>query len=217
MQLITITYNAVWLITVAVIGGALFSEFGGYVWHRWVAHLGLLRWLPNDFLRRRHFDHHESKDKYPPGQLRSARYQESCEITFHFLAIVLLPIIAFLIWMQFIGWLSAIALILGALLYGILVQGTLHTWYHLEDSTLKKSWLLQPRWVWKLFCWLRDCHDVHHFLRRNYFILIPLPDLIFGTFAAKTNYMNENVKGQNLFPDFDKNLVSSCQKPVFRR
>lgn len=199
-----------------LIGGSLFAEFSGYVWHRWVAHLGILWWLPNDFLRRRHFDHHESIDKYPPGQMRSMIYRESCEITFNFLAAILLPLVTFFIWIGWIHWISGITILIGAAAYGIAVQGTLHTWYHLEDTVLKRHWILKTKLTWEFFQWLRDCHEIHHEVRANYFILNPAPDYIFGTLLTRNTIQPQRSK-QNLFPLFKPKLSSSCLKPVFRK
>ncbi len=206
--------DVLWLLGVAVIGGSQLAEFGGYVWHRWVAHQGIFRVLPNDFLRRRHVDHHESPDKYPPHRLRRAVYQESCEVTFHFLALVILPIVAGLAGIGFITWQEVGALAAGSILYGTLVQGTLHNWYHLEASTLQKHRLLRHRLVWEAFQWLRRCHDIHHLVPANYFILNPLPDLLFGT--LRTRGVNSSER-RELFEKFDRGLTSSCKQPLFRR
>ena len=202
------------LVFIAVIGGSLLAEFSGYVWHRWVAHLGILSWLPNDFLRRRHFDHHESKDKYPPGQLRGMIYRESCEITFNFLAVILLPLIVFTMWAGWIPWSKGISLLIGATAYGIVVQGTLHSWYHLEDVVLRKHLILRVNLMWNLFQWLRDCHEIHHEVHANYFILNPAPDLIFGTLRTRKGIAKK--LRQNLFPAFNSKLSSSCGKSIFR-
>lgn len=206
-----------WLILTAIVGGPILSEFGGYVWHRWVAHLGVLRWLPADFMRRRHYDHHESADKYPPDQLRSVVYRESCEVTFHFLAGVLVPLIGLSVWMKWLSLATAIALLAGAAAYGILVQGNLHTSYHLEDATLQKLRIFQWHWVRRLHKWLRDCHDIHHFLNANYFILIPLFEWIFGTLVTRRKLEQEGTPlvKEDLFSRF-KSLSSSCGKPLFR-
>ncbi|PIR42092.1 MAG: hypothetical protein COV30_00100 [Candidatus Yanofskybacteria bacterium CG10_big_fil_rev_8_21_14_0_10_37_15] len=206
------------LFLTAVFGGSLLAEFSGYIWHRWAAHLGILRFLPNDFLRRRHFDHHESPDKYPSQEnLRSSVYRDSCENTFYFLASIIVPVVGFLVLIGFMSLKYGIALILGAGIYGIVLQTTLHTLYHLEDSVLKKIRIFQTERAWKLFVWLRDCHDVHHLVRGNYFIFNPLPDIIFRTLRTKKSVSGKEEIKQDLFPNFRKELAGSCGDPVFKR
>lgn len=200
-----------WLMGVFLLGTQL-AEFSGYFWHRRVCHLGLLHWLPNDFLRRRHAGHHE--EKYPPGgNLQTQSYLDSCEIAFKILGTVITVILLVAL---LVGWISItnlIVLYLGTYFYAQYVMNPLHKLYHLTDDQVRQYKVFQYNVAWKLFCWLRTCHDKHHFANCNYFILNPLPDILFGTFVSS----NKTASVEDIFPGFDPLLISDCEKRVFRK
>ncbi|MBI2673274.1 sterol desaturase family protein [Candidatus Woesearchaeota archaeon] len=195
------------IIMLGIFIGPLLSEFFGYIWHRWACHLGAFRFLPKDVLRRRHYDHHEKK--YTIDKLRTKEYIESCEIAFHPLGFLILLIMLTLVLMGLLNWVSFISIISGSVLYGFFVQGPLHTSYHIKYNILRKKLILRFKLIRKIYLWLRKCHDIHHKLNANYFILIPI-DALFGTLVLNSS----KKKKEDIFPGFDARLSSSCGKPL---
>lgn len=191
--------------------GTQLSEFSGYFWHRWICHLGLLRWLLHDFLRRRHYSHHV--EKYPPEKsFQSRTYLDSCEIAFKVLGVII-TIILITIFLR--GWINIIDLVvmyLGMYIYARYFMGNVHELYHLTDDQVKKYKIFQQHLIWKIFCWLRKYHDKHHLKNCNYCILNPLPDFIFRTYVSP----NTNVVVEDIFPHFNS-TSSECGKRVFRK
>lgn len=196
-----------------LLAGAVLAEGAGYAWHRWACHAGIFRRLANDFLRRRHFDHHIHQ--YAPSRTRSESYLESCEVAFKVLGVVIVALLASL---AAIGWLAvptAATLLAGAVIYSALALSKLHGLYHLEDRSVRRLRLFRWRPAWRLFRWLRDFHQIHHEANANFSILIPLFDLIGGTYVAPSERRGRLT--EDLFPGFDPGLSSSCGDPLVRR
>lgn len=193
-----------------LLAGALVTEGAGYLWHRWVCHTGILRFLLADVLRRRHFDHHVNK--YPIAGLRHDRYSESCDIAFQVLGVGLVVI---LVASAVVGWIRlyvAITLLLS--LFGHAYLGTkLHALYHVSDRSACSSPIFKWRLVWSAFSWLRDFHDVHHVANANYSLVFPLFDLVGGTYISPRKL--SRLQAENLFPQFDSQLSGSCEKSLF--
>lgn len=192
------------------IAGPLLAEFSFYCWHRWIAHIGILRWLPRDFLRSRHYHHHW--DQYPRHQLRTAEYNTACDITFHILYVVMIVLLIVGLTTGLISFGGLAPLFLGATAFGLL-QSFIHDTFHIKYIELKKNWrwIFQFQWFRKYYIWLRKCHDVHHITNANYFILIPV-DWFFGTLVTKAPPQMDD-----MFPGFDPKLDSTCGQPLFRR
>jgi sterol desaturase/sphingolipid hydroxylase (fatty acid hydroxylase superfamily) len=190
----------VWLIVI----GALMAEGAGYVWHRYACHVGTFRFLPHDLLRRRHFDHHMRK--YPSRKnMRSGVYLESCEIAFKFLAAIILALAGALLVARLVPVWKAAVLLASATLYAHLVIGNLHSLYHVEDSALEN---------YSAFRWLRDFHEVHHLVNANYSILLPIFDILGGSYVSPSKL--SELRGENLFPGFKPSNSSSCGDSLLR-
>lgn len=193
------------------LGGTQLAEFSGYFWHRWVCHLGLLKWLPHDFLRRRHYSHH--MEKYPPEKsLQSSSYLNSCEIAFKVLGVIMTIILITIFLSGWINIINLVVLYLGMYIYAKYIMGPIHELYHLTDDQVKKYKIFQYYLTWKIFCWLRRFHDKHHLRNCNYSILNPLPDIIFGTYISP----NANIVVEDIFPNFNS-TSSECGKRVLRK
>lgn len=195
-----------------VLVGILMAEGLGYAWHRWVAHIGVFRRVLNDFLRRRHWDHHI--EKYPPYKRPRFRdYIESCEITFRVMGAVVLLVLLAMVPLGILSWWEFGVLGVTAGAYGLFVLGGLHTLYHLEDSVVRSFRLWKPEFMWRIFCWLRDYHDVHHVVNGNYVILLPIFDIIFGSYVSPKKF--KELKAESLFPNF-RGTGSSCGESIFK-
>ncbi|MDP3963752.1 MAG: sterol desaturase family protein [bacterium] len=190
------------------IAAPLMGELSGYMWHRWAAHRGVFRWLPNDFLRRRHYYHHI--EQYPLKNLRTARYVQVCERAFHPLGILVIISLFALYYTSFISLLTFFLLTGGGILYAILLD-YVHASYHIELEVLKKHWFFRFTVVERTYLWLRRCHDLHHLVQANYFILIPV-DYIFGTLVT-----SGTLKKEDIFPGFNPVLSSTCGSPLIGR
>ena len=189
--------------------GPLVAEFSGYLWHRFISHVGILSWLPNDFLRRRHFHHHE---EYPINKIRDIDYVKSCDSTFNMAGFITYLIVFSLVLLKVITLLSFLLVIISGTLFGFLIS-IVHDSYHVKYLELKKHWrwLFKFQWFRKYYVWARRCHDMHHIVNANYFIIIPV-DWFFGTLVTKKPEAHDE-----LFPRFDPALISSCKKPMIRR
>ncbi len=198
-----------------VICGAFLVEVLGSRWHQLVSHLGILRGIANDFCRRRHHDHHL---KYGVTSLLSRTYQKSCEVTYHPMGVLIIVVLVCLVLTGVMSWHGAVAIFSGALLYGIGGLGTLHDLYHIKASELRKFRLFQNRYVWKIYRWLRDYHLIHHHANKNFAILFPLIDLIWGSYVSPTQlpqYRKDLTKREELFPGFNPRLSSTCGESLF--
>lgn len=196
---------------VFIIVGALVTETAGYAWHRWLCHAGALHRLSADIFRRRHFDHHMSK--YAAPAARRDTYSQSCDIAFQVLGVIL---VASMIVAAVFDWFrvpTAAGLASGVVGYG-LVGSRLHALYHLTDRSAQKFWMLKARCVWVVFTWLRDFHDIHHVVNANYSLALPILDWIAGTYVSPKKL--PELRTENLFPDFDPALRSSCDQSLFR-
>ncbi len=185
-----------------VLCGALLAEGAGYWWHRFASHVGVFRHFHYDLLRRRHFDHHIHR--YPKKRLSSKSYLESCEISFQFLAVIIIVIIAVLVTTKFLSILTAAVILGSGIAYGVLILGKLHSHYHLENGPLEK---------FAVFRWLRDFHHVHHLVNANYTILLPIFDILGRSYVSPKRL--PDLKAENQFPRFDASLSSSCGESLF--
>jgi sterol desaturase/sphingolipid hydroxylase (fatty acid hydroxylase superfamily) len=197
-------------LTALLIGGALVTEGTGYLWHRWACHTGVFRLCFKDLLRRRHFDHHTNK--YAGAGLRHDTYYQSCDIAFRVLGVSLVAFVITLATIDLIGLDAATALLLGIFTHAFL--GTkLHALYHVSDRSARCFPILKWDQAWRAFSWLREFHDVHHVVNANYSLVLPLFDLIGGTYISPKKI--PRLQAENLFPRFDSELSSSCEKPLF--
>lgn len=206
---------AIWSLAL-VFSGALLAETSGYVWHLWVCHLGIFRKLLNDNLRRRHFDHHMYK--YHIRRLESQTYDGSCEVAFHFLGVGIIVCFMVLVLLGVLSWPVFLLIMSGALFYSIFGLGGMHKLYHLDEATVQKMWLFQWQFIWRKYVWLRDYHLIHHFVNRNYAILLPFLDKLGGTYLSPSELpqLQRHVKIRgDLFPGFDSRLSRTCGDPLF--
>ena len=191
--------------------GALLAEGAGYVWHRCACHVGVFRRVFNDFFRRRHFDHH--MHKYGVKRLHSQIYEQSCEVAFHPMGIGIILVLVSLALSGLITWLVFAAILSGALVYGVYGLGGMHTLYHLDDEVVRRMWLFRTQPMWRMYVWLRDYHLVHHFVNKNFAILLPIFDILGRSYASPSKLPVlelERGRRENLFPRFDARLSSSC-------
>lgn len=184
--------------------GIFLAEFLGYFQHRFVGHVGILRFLKNDIFRARHFHHHHVA--YPKKSLLSKSYQASCDIVFHPLGVVVIAILGICTYVGYVSLSHSLSLLFGALLYAILIIDTLHSLHHLDIKIAHKHLLVNVVGV-KRFLYLRELHNFHHKYNCNYTILMWWIDWIFGTYKDTET---ENEKQQNLFPKFSPKNVRSC-------
>lgn len=152
-------------------------------------------------------------DQYKRSALRTSDYVESCELAFKTLGLVLVAVLVAFAIFDWVRWFDVLTIMGGAALYGGSAIVWLHTQYHLKDSVLKRKRVFKSKTAWRLFLWLRKCHDAHHIANVNFFILNPLPDILFGTFVPASKV--DNLEAEDLFPSFDPKLSSSCGTPVF--
>lgn len=195
--------------------GVVIAEGVGYLWHRWACHMGIFRKILKDILRRRHFDHHI---RYNAKRLCSKRYERSCEIAFHVLGFVVIPTLAIFAFMGWISYIASTGMICGALVFGKCILDGLNTLYHLDEDVVCNMRLFRYKPIWRVYLWLRDYHHIHHIARKNFGILFPIWDIIGGTYVSPSKLpelIKDRRKRENLFPDFDARLSSSCGKPLF--
>jgi sterol desaturase/sphingolipid hydroxylase (fatty acid hydroxylase superfamily) len=139
-------------------------------------------------------------------------YFQSCDIAFQVLVIILF---ALTIAATASGWIrpaAAITLFCGILMHGFF-GSKLHALYHVSDRSARRLSILKSRRVWKVFSWLREFHEVHHVVNANYSLVLPLFDLIGGTYVSPK--ILSRLHAEDLFPRFDSRLSSSCEKPLF--
>ncbi len=206
--------------------GIISSEVLGYIWHRWVSHLGILKNVtPYDFLRKRHARHHDID--YNPKittKLVTDSYISACEFSFNILALLVAGFLIMLVLMEYLSWWTFIAFAAGGISFGLIVISPFHTLYHLTDKALKKMKLFQKKWVWKPFKWLQDYHEAHHYYNCNYSIVLPVDMLfgsygtLFGSYFSPAKFRKLKSKGElkkeNIFPGFN-NSISGCKEPLF--
>lgn len=192
-----------------LVGGALVAEGIGYIWHRWACHVGVFRPFFSDLLRRRHFDHHVNK--YHGAGARRDTYSSSCDVAFRVLGIVMLGLIVASVTIGWVPLNAAITLLSGTFVQALL--GTrLHALYHMSDKSCRLLPILRWGPIWRAFSWLRDFHDVHHVANANYSLVLPLFDMIGGTYVSPRKL--PQLLGEDLFPRFDPKLSSSCEEPL---
>lgn len=199
-----------------VVFGALLAESAGYVWHRWACHVGVFRKVFNDFFRRRHFDHHMLK--YGVKRLHSHIYEQSCEVAFHPMGVGIILVLACLAFSGLITWLVFVAILGGALVYAVYGLGGMHTLYHLDDEVVRRMWLFRKQPIWRMYVWLRDYHLVHHYVKKNFAILLPIFDILGRSYMSPSELpvlKLEKGRRENLFPGFDAKLSSSCGLALF--
>ena len=149
---------------VLLVGGPLYAEIVGYLWHRGTEHNG---WLGNA-IRHRHWVHH--KVDYPTQLLRRddvIGYKSAGSWSWY-LAIASAITLAFGV----LPLRDAACLSVGGTLYGTFVLGALHQAFHTQDHWLK-------RFQW--FQTLVRRHDIHHWAAGNYGIALFFMDRLFGT------------------------------------
>jgi sterol desaturase/sphingolipid hydroxylase (fatty acid hydroxylase superfamily) len=201
-----------------LIFGSLLAEGCGYTWHWRVSHYGFLKWIFDDVLRSRHYDHH--MHKYGVTRLSSSKYMKSCEITFHPMGVLVMMALIGCASTGIITWQSFALIMTGSLLYGIYGLGKMHDLYHIDEIEAQKIYFLQFKLLWKVYVWLRDYHLVHHYVNKNYAIVIPIFDWLGGTYISPKRLveLRENKRlTENLFPSFNPRRTNSCGKPLFEK
>jgi sterol desaturase/sphingolipid hydroxylase (fatty acid hydroxylase superfamily) len=159
--------------------GVPLVEVVGYLWHRFIEHGGLL----GETLRHRHWVHHERE--YPAENLRpNKQYQDAKDWSWYLLAVLTFCVLGLLAWLHILPLPSMLALSVGGVVYARYVVGIFHDVYHLPDH-----WLHQFRWFRRLMY----LHDLHHWTRCNYGIVVFWMDRLFCTYRQEKPSVPINV------------------------
>jgi len=143
-------------------------ELVGYLWHRFVAHLGYL----GDTIRITHYCHHE--EIYPHTDFESVKYHTAHDTWPWYIPFFLAVAIMLLLWGNRV---MATATLVFVLIYAIVHAYSIsyiHDSYHIKDHWLNN------------FAWYREnrrLHYIHHLDNCNYGITIYTMDKIFGTWC----------------------------------
>jgi sterol desaturase/sphingolipid hydroxylase (fatty acid hydroxylase superfamily) len=145
--------------------GPLFVEVGGYFWHRFAEHYGLL----GETVRTRHIVHHQ-KD-YPVQALRpKTAYRSANSWSWYVLAVILIAAAYAIFPLRY-----SLPMIVGGLLYATFVVSNFHKSFHLHET-----WLQRFSWYERLV----RLHDIHHYAPVNYGINLFFMDRLFGTYST---------------------------------
>lgn len=164
----------------AFLSGVLFIEFFGYIYHRWLEHGELLRYLSVERLIAkiigRHATHHNKL--YPSHDLRPDHPYVTEDILSWYLPGVVLTVLS--LWLRPEG--TTLVFILGGWLYGLAIDH-LHQRFHLKTHFLADN---------KIFLYVQKIHDLHHsHQEKNFTIVFPLLDVLFRSYlsprALRTN------------------------------
>jgi len=196
-------------LVVAVVAGFLINDVAVYSWHRWVSHAGILRWIGRDVFRRRHFHHHIIQ--YPPQDLHTPTYVESCDVTFGSVEVLLLVGAAFAMRIGTVPLSLTVAVGCGGALHGWLAI-RIHELCHASDISAGQMALFRRPVAFAFFVRLRRFHDAHHTGRGNYGLLIPMIDSLVGT--SVTRVPDASLLPSELFPGFRPERSSSCGEPL---
>ena len=177
-------------IAITIITMLFLVELTGYLWHRFVNHLGYL----GDKIRVSHYCHHEII--YPSDDMFSDEY-----ITAHDSWPWLIPLVVFgyipLIMLYRMKKLSKLLVIISLIQISIHIKiiSYIHDSYHVNNH-----WLNQYEWYVKN----KKHHHIHHLDNKNYGITSYFFDHVFGTFSDRI------VEQKDIF----KNLVTSCDERI---
>lgn len=156
------------------LAGAAFIETFGYVYHRWIEHGEVFRYIKsNETIRgiiQRHWTHHVKN--YPPENLRPDHpYVTEDNLSWYLPGAVITLIV-----LVSVPWAYTIPFSLGGWLYGLTIDW-LHSRFHLRNHFLAKN---------SVFLYLQRIHDIHHYEQtKNFTIVIPLLDIVFGTYQSE--------------------------------
>lgn len=173
-----------WRLAALALRGVLLVEAFGYFYHRFFQHLGRLTRAAPWFRRNQRFHWMHHMILYPIGRFyqRSVPYISSeGGIGISWLAPALLTI-GLAVWrmganlgtLVFCGSIAA---------YAYFVIDDVHERFHLAKHSYQGS---------RYFAWLEDIHVLHHWdQRRNFTIVHPLMDVLFGTYLSPASHRRE--------------------------
>ena len=166
----------------------LLVELVGYLWHRFINHLGYL----GDKIRVSHYCHHEIV--YPYDNMISDKYKTS-----HDTWPWIIPLVLF-------GYIPVLSLnniiskkIIGLLLLQISIHVYMISYIH-DSYHVKNHWLNKYNWYKKN----KKYHYIHHLDNKNYGITTYIFDRVFGTFS-------ENIVTKK---DIFNNLSTTCEDRI---
>jgi hypothetical protein len=169
---------------VYVFRGALMVESFGYLYHRWFQHLGF--WTRRALMFRRnqkfHWMHHMIL--YPTGRFyqRDVPYISSEKGVAWSWTVPGLLGAALAIYL-FGPTLKAAGFMAGIAAYALLVVDDIHSRFHLAKHSYQGK---------RYFKWLEDIHLLHHWdQRRNFTIIHPAMDWLFGTYLPPRGHEAE--------------------------
>ena len=160
---------------------AIYTEFIGYLSHRYIVHEGVI----GDKIRVTHYCHHEIK--YPYYDFESEKYRISNDNLPWVLTII------------FSAYIPTVLLYLSNfidiyMMFYLLIYFTLHLLFisYIHDSYhYKDHWLNKYEW----YKYNKHCHYIHHLDDMNYGITNYVFDKIFGTFSDKIVDKKDNFNG----------------------
>ena len=147
----------------------LLTEFVGYVWHRYVNHIGYL----GDTIRITHYCHHE--EIYPHNDMISDEYKTSHDTWPWFIPLILFGYIPLhtLYKKKYLHY-HIYMMCVFQITFHIYVISYIHDSYHVRDH-----WLNQYQWYTEN----KKYHYIHHLDNKNYGITTYIFDKLFGTFS----------------------------------
>ena len=166
---------------IITIFAGIYTEFIGYLSHRYIVHEGIV----GDKIRATHYCHHEIK--YPYYDFESKKYR---------LANDSLPWVLTIIFFAYIPTILAYLckfIDIYMMIY-LLIYFTIHLFFisYIHDSYhYKNHWLNKYEW----YKYNRKCHYIHHLDDMNYGITNYVFDKVFGTFSDKITDKKNNFNG----------------------
>ena len=159
----------------------IYTEFIGYLSHRYIVHQGVI----GDKIRISHYCHHEIK--YPYHDFESEKYRIANDslpwiLTIKFAA--LMPTI--LLYLFEILYIYRMIYLLTYFTFHLFFISYIHDSYH-----IKNHWLNKYEW----YRYNKKCHYIHHLDDMNYGITNYVFDKIFGTFSDKIVDKKNNFNG----------------------
>ena len=147
----------------------LLVELIGYLWHRFVNHLGIL----SDKIRVTHYCHHE--EIYPYDDMISDEYKTSHDTWPWFIPLIIfgyMPL--YIVYKRYKLDYNLYISYLIQITTHIYIISYIHDSYHVKDH-----WLNQYEWYTEN----KKYHYIHHLDNKNYGITTYIFDHLFGTFS----------------------------------
>lgn len=163
----------------------LLVETFGYIYHRWFQHVSPLTRVAQTFRRnqRFHWIHHMIIYPIGSGYRKASKYikAEFGGIAWSWVVPGIIVAVLFTLH-NGVNW-GTFAFIFGIAFYSKCIVSNVHSLFHIKNHFLSHN---------RYFRYLEKVHLLHHWdQRRNFTIVFPFFDMIFGTYLSPTKHQRE--------------------------